>query len=225
MQIHIVSATRRTKDEFWNTGALGLSLKRLAHDQRLTPWIAYENKQGLPDIYNQVIAPHVPAGAVVFAHDDIWLDDIFFGDRILDGLKHFDVIGLAGNKRRIDHQPGWAFPTKNFHWDESKFLSGRIAHGEHAFGKVTDYGESPARCELLDGVLLASTTESLLRNECRFDPRFKFHFYDLDFCRSATQVGLRLGTWPIGVTHQSGGAFATPTWWDGYRTYIDKWQT
>jgi len=40
-----------------------------------------------------------------------------------------------------------------------------------------------------------------------FDERFGFHFYDLDLCRQAEQRGIRTGTWPISVVHESGGNF------------------
>ena len=57
----------------------------------------------------------------------------------------------------------------------------------------------------------------------RFDPRFTFHFYDMDFCRSARERGLRLGTWPICLTHQSTGAFGSEGWLKGYESYLAKW--
>jgi GT2 family glycosyltransferase len=81
----------------------------------------------------------------------------------------------------------------------------------------------PADCELLDGVFLAARKSALLGNEVLFDSRFDFHFYDLDFCRSARQRGLRLGTWPICLTHQSKGAFDSERWIEKYHAYIAKW--
>ena len=45
-----------------------------------------------------------------------------------------------------------------------------------------------------------------------FDPALRFHLYDLDFCRTAHTKGLSVGTWPLAVTHQSGGAFGGPEW-------------
>jgi GT2 family glycosyltransferase len=65
----------------------------------------------------------------------------------------------------------------------------------------------PAACEILDDVLLAIRKSVLMEHDLRFDMRFDFHFYDLDFCREARESGLTLGTWPIAITHQSGGAF------------------
>lgn len=225
MRLHVVSATRRSRDSFWGHGALGLSLQRLAHDKRIVPWIAYENRQGLPDIYNQLLKPGIEQGAVVFIHDDVWLDDGFFVDRLFEGLESFDVIGLAGNRRRVAKQPGWAFVDDAFQWDVRDNLSGLVGHGEQAFGRLTQYGAAPATCELLDGVMLAANVQTLIDHDCQFDPRFKFHFYDLDFCRTAREKKLRLGTWPLSVTHQSGGAFGTEGWWQGYRDYLAKWQS
>ncbi|MEZ5659367.1 MAG: glycosyltransferase [Burkholderiaceae bacterium] len=223
-RIHLVSATRRDKDGFWGESALGLSLRRLAGDARLVPWVAYENGRGLPEIYNELIANPAADGLLVFIHDDVWIDDLFFAERLLAGCQTYDVVGVAGNRRRVPRQPGWAFVNMTFTWDSNEHLSGLVGHGQQAFGKVTRYGDSPAECELLDGVLLAARAETLRAHDCRFDPRFRFHFYDIDFCRTARAAGLRLGTWPIGLTHQSGGAFGTEAWMEGLRSYRAKWR-
>ena len=109
-------------------------------------------------------------------------------------------------------------------WDDKANLSGSIAHGKQPFGPISFFGAVPADCELLDGVFLAAKKRALTVNGVLFDPRFDFHFYDMDFCRSARQRGLRLGTWPICLTHQSGGAFGTEKWVEKYRVYIEKWK-
>jgi GT2 family glycosyltransferase len=221
--IEIVSATRLSKKEFWNTSALGLSLKRLTHDKRLVWRLHFENRFALPTIYNARISAEDRNEVVVFIHDDVWIDDEFFADRILEGLESYDVLGVAGNRRRIERQPNWAFIDTKLTWDDSAYLSGAVSHGKSSFGPVSNYGETPAECELLDGVFLAAKTETLNHKNALFDPRFDFHFYDLDFCRRARQRGLTLGTWPISLTHQSGGAFGTPNWKQKYRAYIEKW--
>ena len=84
------------------------------------------------------------------------------------------------------------------------------------------YGPTPVPCELLDGVFLAARKSTLLDSGVRFDPRFNFHFYDMDFCRSARQAGLTLGTWPIVLTHKSPGNFG-PDWHHGLTIYLEKW--
>ena len=152
-RVEIVSATRLSESEFWESAPLGRSLRRLTHEGRLVPRIAF------------------------------------------------------GNRRRVRNQPAWPWIDDEFTADDRRNLSGRVAHGADPFGTVSFFGAAPARCELLDGVLLAARKSRLVRRGVRFDPRFRFHFYDMDFCRQAEAKGLTLGTCPISVVHESGGAF------------------
>lgn len=47
----------------------------------------------------------------------------------------------------------------------------------------------------------------------RFDPALGFHLYDLDFCRSAIEARLKIGTWQIANTHASdGGSVQSGAW-------------
>jgi len=216
----IVSATRLTATHFGDS-PLGASLARIAKDRRLSPQIAYENGSGLPDIYNVRIDAAGTDDIVVFVHDDVWIEDFYFADRIAEGLKQFDVIGLAGTTRRFPGQEDWA------HGPDGKldlpYLRGAIAHGTAPLGKVGFFGPIVGECELLDGVLLAARADVLRRASVRFDPRFRFHFYDLDFCRTARAAGLRLGTWPIAMTHRSSGNPYGTEWNDALAVYREKW--
>jgi GT2 family glycosyltransferase len=221
--IEIVSATRMPETEFWEKSALGLSLRRLKRDTRLVARVAFENTRGLPEIYNARIDAADAQDLLVFVHDDVWIDDYFLAERVIEGLQAYDVIGVAGNRRRLPGQPAWAFVDAKFTWDEKVQLSGAVAHGRNPFGAISFFGPAPADCELLDGVLLAARRSKLTAAGLRFDPRFEFHFYDMDFCRSARAKGLRLGTWPICITHQSGGAFGSEAWREKFDKYLAKW--
>ena len=222
--VEIICATRFSEQEFWQRSALGISLQRLRHDHRLVAKIQFENRRGLPEIYNERIASADGADLLIFVHDDVWLDDCFLADRVREGLGVFDVIGIAGNRRRAPGQPAWIFADERLTRDSRDNLSGAVAHGHASCGAVVFYGPAPAGCELLDGVLLAVRKSTLTASGVRFDPQFDFHFYDLDFCRSARQSGLRLGTWPIAITHQSNGAFGSERWQALYRAYLGKWK-
>ncbi len=112
--------------------------------------------RSLPEVFNEVIEQAEDDAVLIFTRDDVWLDEANLADKVLDGLTHFDVIGVAGNRRRLPNQPSWAFVDSQFNWDNIENLSGRIARGAQAFGEVEFFGESPAECELLDGVFLAT---------------------------------------------------------------------
>jgi len=220
--VEIVTATRLSEQEFWSKSALGISLRRLALDTRIAAHIAFENQRGLPDVFNARIDAQDSQEVLVFMHDDVWIDDLSLAEHVIEGLKTFDVIGVAGNRRRIKNQPGWKFVDDNLTSDAPENLSGRIAHGNRPYGPMSIFGEVPAECELLDGVFMAVKKSTLLDRSIRFDPRFQFHCYDMDFCRSAREQGLRLGTWAIALTHQSEGNFRS-RWRETSRVYLDKW--
>ncbi|SCZ87080.1 tetratricopeptide repeat protein [Nitrosomonas mobilis] len=222
--IEIVSATRMSEQDFWQQSALGQSLARhLTQGAKFKINVAYENTLGLSEVFNAAIAQAEDDAVLVFVHDDVWLDEADIAQAILNGLDKFDVIGVAGNKRRLPRQPAWCFLDTQFTCDTHDNLSGKVAHGQSAYGKVSEYGDVPAECELIDGLFLAARKQTLIARQVTFDPQFDFHFYDLDFCRTARNAGLRLGTWPIQLTHQSGGAFGTPAWQKKYQQYLEKW--
>lgn len=151
------------------------------------------------------------------------LCDFHWSERIREAVESFDVVGLAGNTRRIEGQPAWAFIDDKFTWDQKCYLSGVVGHGSSFPCSVSNFGPVPQPCKLLDGLLLAADSERLLQADVRFDDQFEFHFYDMDFCRSAELKGLSMGTWPLSVVHESGGAFGTPAWREGYRRYLSKY--
>ncbi|MES2013541.1 MAG: tetratricopeptide repeat protein, partial [Pseudomonadota bacterium] len=207
--IVVISATRLSKEDFWKQSALGLSLQRyVEQDISFSVRIAYENTRGLPEIFNDCINQVEDSAILVFVHDDVWINEVDFTKLVILGLECFDVIGVAGNRRRVPQQPNWIFSRLQggrLFKDDRAHLSGFIAHGEAAPGTDSYFGYMPVECELLDGVFLAVKKSSLVQNNLRFDPQFDFHFYDMDFCRSVREAGLRLGTWPIKLIHQSKG--------------------
>lgn len=42
-------------------------------------------------------------------------------------------------------------------------------------------------------------------------------------CRNARSAGLKLGTWPIKLTHQSGGNYRSAHWREKSQLYLNKW--
>lgn len=56
MKIEIISATRRSRLDFWAKTALGASLRRLSDDHGLVTRITVSNTRGLPLVYNEGLA-------------------------------------------------------------------------------------------------------------------------------------------------------------------------
>ncbi len=96
-------------------------------------------------------------------------------------------------------------------------------HAGSGAGKLDTFGPTPATVKLLDGVFIAARADSLKQAAVRFDPRFKYHFYDLDFCRQCEAAGLTMGTWPIAISHGSYGSWGD-SWRKARNIYLDKWR-
>jgi GT2 family glycosyltransferase len=225
-KFRIVCATRESQQQFAAHTALGCSLALFPYpfvEVRLFPM----NKTGLPTLYNIALREAATDPAILlFMHDDIYLFDFFWPNHVSEALRVFDVIGLAGNKRRVAAQPAWRFLDDKMTRDGRENLSGIVAHGSSWPPQyVSYYGPPYQRVKLLDGLLLACASETLLSRNITFDERFDFHFYDLDFCRQAELKDLRLGTCSMSVMHASDGHFGTPGWKAGYAEYLKKWQS
>lgn len=220
----IVAATRAAPNPFMESLPLGRSMRRISFDRRIEARPAFNNRAGLPAVYNRQISEENRDKMLLFVHDDVWLDDCFVYDRVEEALKAFDIVGLAGTTRRLHRQPAWGFTTEvPFVPEERRHLSGIVSDGEGPLGKPSRYGPPGLQCVALDGVFLAARCATLIDSGVRFDERFSFDFYDLDFCRSAEAANLRMGTWPIAITHTSLGKFGSPAWHAALEVYREKW--
>ncbi len=167
--------------------------------------VEFLNSRGLPEVFNAAIDARLAAGPLlvgeqthdkilVLVYDDIWLDDAQIGEHLLSDLGQFDLISVAGSVGRVAGQLSW-FDLNSNPDIPLRAMSGMICHGgNNPCGEISFFGPWHQSCELLDGVLMAVRLSTIARTGLRFDPRFRFHFFDLDFCRTARSLGLRLGT-------------------------------
>lgn len=224
IKFRFVVATRISSENFWLHTATGRSLA-LFHSPIVEVSVFANNSRGLSEIYNEAIdqCKNDPA-ILIFSHDDLHILDFHWMNAIFNGLNHFGIVGLAGNKRRVPLQPAWAFVDQNFTWDAFSNLSGLVAHGTtFPPSNISNFGPPFQEVKLLDGLFLAAYSETLLKNHMRFDEQFKFHFYDMDFCRQAEIRGITMGTIPLSLIHESGGSFGSETWNKSYLDYLKKW--
>ena len=184
-----------------------------------------ENKLSLSVIYNSAIEQFSKEPCmIVFAHDDLHILDFYWMHSIFNGLHHFGIVGCAGNRSRVPFQPSWAFKNGDLEWDFPQNLSGIIGHGKQFPPEILDvFGPPFQQVKLLDGLFMATFSDTLKNNNLRFDERFDFHFYDMDFCRQAELLGVTMGTIPLSIVHESGGGYASGSWRESYEKYLQKW--
>lgn len=221
--LRFVTGTRSSPALFATRAPLCLSLGLAAQCRGLTIHAHADNSTALPVLYNQAIESAADDDVLVFAHDDLWVHDWMIAWRLHEALARFDVVGVAGTTRRLPRQDRWWWndTTRGF---DHPHLRGQVCHGGPDSAHLKVYGPTPAAVQLLDGVLLAARARTLRATGVRFDPRFRFDFYDLDFCRQCERAGLRMGTWPIAVTHESvGPGVGQAPWIEARRVYFAKW--
>jgi hypothetical protein len=242
----LVAASRMSDYDFWHYSLLGTSLRAIPDVLRPEVALCLDNREdpslglssrGLSTLYNRALDECPEDRHLLLIHDDVYLHDIFIETRIDEGLQENDVLGLAGSRGGTLSEPSWALAFDReldglgFQSDAAVTRSGYVSHwadvpfsgGRPPPIQLSGYGETPMRCDLLDGLFLAVDVAECKRASVRFDEQFAFHLYDLDFCRSATRKGLWLSTWPILVTHASGGNYGSPAWKAAARLYLEKW--
>lgn len=227
-KVILVAATRVSEKLFYTNTALGKSLTETFKQQQFVTKIFFNNTKGLSECYNEMIeAPGEADDILVFMHDDVFITDFFWIYHITAGLELFKLVGVAGNKKRAPQQPSWHFILSDappgLKWDNQANLSGIVGHGTGYPSYISNYGPVLETCKLVDGVFLASRRNTFIDNNIRFDPRFKFHFYDMDICRQFEKKNLKIGTIPLSIIHLSGGNFGTTLWREAYFTYLNKW--
>jgi len=218
-----VSATRLSASQFRRQSPLSKSLAIIGQFNPIGLQLFHDNSRALGDCYNAVIKTAADDDILVFIHDDVWIDDWMIASRLHDALLQFDVVGVAGNRRRQPYQQNWLIlPGDQMQWD-SMYLSGAVSHGQPGLGVPTVYGQMPAEVKLMDGVFIAAKAATLRQAGVVFDSQFAFHFYDTDFCRSCELAGLKMGIWPIAITHISGGGYQSDDWRRTAVLYWQKW--
>lgn len=166
--------------------------------------ILYNNtKIGLSEYYNKIIndPENLYYKYIILCHHDISLRYANLATCLKDGLDRFDIIGVAGGINPVVKE-------KNlWHWMMNREDYRGIA--AHSSGKdnmfMTSFGPFPDRVAVLDGVFLAFETEKIHNSKARFDEKFKWHHYDIDFSLTCNKNKLRLGVWPVFVYHESPG--------------------
>jgi len=189
----IVVATTLNESEFNEKSAIAIFLDKAG----IKADIIFENKDGLPAVYNRFITEENRDKKIIFVHDDVIIEDIFLFDKLNLAFESFDIVGLAGAKKCDLNAQTMAWHLMS---PRDQFV-GEVAHSKGGINWTTVFGQTPSRALILDGVFIAVNVAKLLDSNTKFDEDFNFHHYDISFCLTANNNKLKLGVYPIKVVH------------------------
>lgn len=224
--IVIVSASAKSSV---NDTKLHKSLERLKHIKFYHNYALYDleyhqimnNSTGLSELYNRFLTDEYKNHIVIYVHDDVYLEDLFLFEKLYEGHKEFDVIGVAGSTKTTIKSPAyWHLMTER--QNLRGFCAHQLNYSNQDISNMTVFGNSKLPVDLIDGVFMSVNVEKVLESNVTFDEDFDFHFYDLAFSKRVTNAGLRLGVWPIFITHFSAGG-GNQRWKDLEPLFIQKY--
>jgi len=191
---HFVVATKFNSNDFWEKSQIAIFLEKAGLKQQCT--ILFENKEGLSKVYNKFLTSENKIKRIIFVHDDVFIEDLFWEEKLNIAFEKYDIVGLAGSKKcDLSRTPAWHLMS-----DKQDYV-GEVGHSFEGKVWTTVFGASDSRALVMDGLFLAVNVEKLLKVNLKFDERFDFHHYDITFCLNANRNKLKMGVTPIRVVH------------------------
>jgi len=201
---HFVCATPLSQYKF-EKSQFNLFLDKFAYKNYT---IVYSNKEGLPKVYNKFFTEDHKGKKIIFIHDDVLIEDLFWQEKLDIAFEKYDIVGLAGSKK-IDRSrpPAWHLMSNK------EDIVGEVAHAYEGKTWTTVFGPTDSRALVLDGLFIAVDVDKALSTNTTFDEDFDFHHYDISFCLRANNNKLKMGVAPIKVVHFGlGDSMNTPEW-------------
>lgn len=229
-KIFVVSATKEADET--NT-LIYKSLTKLLRYRIIDGYeIVTSNTDSISSVYNRFLTSQYKDCIVVFVHDDVEIGDLWFKERIYEGMKSAGILGVAGSygNLRIQNPVLWHLIS-----DEDKLL-GEVAHYSPgadpedplALRATSKFGRTTGNAAIIDGVFIAVDVEFILEKDLKFDENnpAKFHFYDLNFSFDAVNRNIGIKVVPIRITHKSAGlTHQSSDFMEGQSYFIQKVKT
>jgi hypothetical protein len=187
--------------------------------------ITYNNtKVGLSEFYNNVIENNTEYDTLILCHHDVSLLYTNLEYQVKEGLKHYDIIGIAGCRDpRVVEKNLWHWMSERT--SQRGFAAHPITPPDSPATYITAFGPSPDRVAIIDGVFMAIDAKKIKQSKARFDSNFMWHHYDIDFSLTCNKNEIKLGVWPILINHQSPGLLNIhdQEWNRSNNYFIKKW--
>ena len=177
------------------------STDKLAFDQI---YFYFNNKEGLSKQYNAFIRNNASNfDFIVFAHDDVSIVDSGVIAKLTEAHRTFDIVGVAGGVNPTITEPAlWHIMCGGFGKNLRGFAGHYITPEQIS---ITNFGPTPARVAIADGVFLSVNVRAILEKNWTFNENYTFHHYDISSCLDANKKQLKIGVWPILLAHLSPG--------------------
>jgi hypothetical protein len=204
--IALVSCTTKINSE---DTLLYKSLQKINKER--TPYSVFDyyyfwtdNKEGLSKRYNEFLDHHGDDfDYIVFAHDDIFIDDYGVIEKLKIAHEDYDIVGLAGGVSPSVKEPClWHIMCGGFGPNLRGFVGHYTSNNSVA---MTNFGPTPARVAIADGLFLSINTHKAKSVGWKFNENYDFHLYDIASCIDANNLKLKIGVYPILVYHMSPG--------------------
>jgi GT2 family glycosyltransferase len=191
---HFVIPTQFNEKDFWEKSQIAIFLDKSGYKNNCS--VVYENKKGIPFVYNSFINDSNHNKILIFVHDDVLIEDLFWEEKLNNAFEKYDVVGLAGAKKcDLSRPSAWHLMS------DRQDHCGEVAHSHEKNVWTTCFGPTNSRVLVMDGLFIAINTKKIIKAGLRFDERFDFHHSDITFCLKANKLKLKMGVVPIRVVH------------------------
>ena len=157
---------------------------------------------------------------IICMHDDLWLIDNNFSNKVKEAFEMFDYWGVAGTNMMLTSNPRWHIPIGS-----AKYLSGLMEHkSPDGLRFMTSFGPYPVPCSILDGVFMAFKRE-VFEKLVDVPELNGFHMYDMEMCTQVWDMGYKGGVQGIHLYHESRGeGIRTGEWERLAKVYSKRWE-
>jgi GT2 family glycosyltransferase len=214
-----------TNNFIWEKNVHTIFESYLPDTRRIVNYDLYpNNKEGLPKVYNKAFEK-ADTDFIICLHDDIIIHDIQIFEKIIQYSEQFDIMGLAGASSfniKTCERKSWLTCAA----DRQRDLHGAVTHpipNHEGLYHTSSYGYMPARVCNIDGLFMVMSKK--VYKNIKFDEKFTFDFYDLDFSLTALENGYKIGVIPLPCTHQSGGyGIMEDKYLTAQENFVKKWE-
>jgi hypothetical protein len=187
-----------------------------------------QNKLGLSQAYNQFIKDNPNCDIIIFIHDDVWIDDAGFLAKLEEAHKTYDIVGIAGGLNPIIKAPAlWHIMCGGFGSPNLRGFAGHYISPNDPRMMVTNFGPTPDRVVIIDGVLMSVNIKKAKSVGWKFNENYMYHHYDMSSCIDANRLKLKVGVTPILLYHMSPGLMNIdePTFVKSQTQFLQEYST